>query len=258
MSSIDRGYGINRAVVETEGTPLVATTATTVATVANTLVAGQRVAVTALGGSSLALLTTYYVIATGLDATKFSVATTPGGAAVSMGTGTGVTFAPVLETALEWPNKVAVKPDTKEITWEGGNAIEKMPMIVGMSADLDLDCLPVSAHRTIFGKATMTALPGGFTSGTGFGGGNDKSGVACGFYTEGNAIKTVSGVKTTVVQRRWYPSCIISLRQLGAQGTAAKDDVIGYTITASRATTDILGCPIANVASDGDFIIYMD
>jgi hypothetical protein len=253
-----RGYGLKRAVVEILGAPLTASTATTVATVANTLVAGQRVSVTAVGGSDLSLLTTYYVIATGLDATKFSVSTTYGGTAATMGTGTGVVFQPLDEIELHWPNKATVSADNTDLQWEGGDAIEKLTQMLGLSVEIDLDCMPISAHRSIFSKTEMTALPGGYTSGTGIGGGDDVGGVACGFYLEGNAIKTVGGVKTTVTRRRWVPSGVITLRTLGELGTGAKAGATGYTITASRTTVDMLGVTIANTSTGGDFIIDMD
>jgi hypothetical protein len=253
----NRGFGLTRAVVEIVGTPVVTATATSVVTAsAHGQTNGTRGTLTNISGlTGVSLATLYYVV--GATANTFGLSATFGGTAIAMGTGTP-TFNPITEVELAWPNKIGAKVDNKELTWEGGDAIEKANQMLGLSFDLDLDCVPTSAHRLIFDKAAMTSLPGGFSDGTGIGGGNDTSGVSCGFFTEGNTMKAAdNGTVTTVTRRRWVPNAKISLSSPGDQSTGGKDGQWKYTITASRAKADILGVAIPNVASNGDFIIDM-
>ncbi len=253
----NRGFGLTRAVVELAGTPVVTATATSVVTAtAHGQTDGKRGTLTNISGlTGVALDTLYYVV--GSTANTFGLSATHGGTAIAMGTGTP-SFHPIDEIELSWPNKISAKVDSKELTWEGGDAIEKASQMLGISFDIDLDCVAVSAHRRIFGKATLTALPGGFLDGIGIGGGNDVSGVSCGFFYEGNTIKTLdSGVNTTVTRRRWVPSARIALSAPGESSTGGKDGQSKYVVTALRAKADVLGVAIPNVSSNGEFFIDM-
>jgi hypothetical protein len=257
MATTDQPYTLTRVAVETPAAAIAAVTATdTFTAAAHGLANGARVMLTSLGSmTNVALLTGYYVVTSA--AGTFKIAATRGGTAIVVGVGAPSVWA-ITETDLQWPNKVAIKGENKDITWEGGNMILKRTQILGYSLDIDLDCVPISAHRVIFNKAAMTVLPGGYTSGTGIGGGLDASGVSCGVFTEGYEIKNINGVPTTIPYRQWYPVGTLAIRQAGGQQTGGKDDMWGYTFTALKTTVDILGVTIPNVAADGDFFIKMN
>lgn len=252
----ERPYGLTRAVVEIAADALAATTATDTFTVSGTAPAnGSRFSLTSIGGlTGVALNTTYYVV--NASGATFKAAATHGGTPITVGTGAPSVHL-ITEVELQWPNKIAPNIENNELKWEGGDGVEKLPMLLGMSLNIDLDCVPTSAHQVIFDKSTVTNVPGGFTNGVGFGGGADKSGAACGFYIEGYEVKDQDGVRSTTPRRRWFPVGTLTLRQPGGQSTGGKDDVWGYTFTAKRTTTDILGSALSGVSSDGEFFVNL-
>lgn len=249
------GYEFTKAVAQKAAAiPSTATATDTFTSTAHGLVAGQAVVLTSIGSmTNVVAGGTYYVISPA--ANTFKIAATVGGSAITVGTGTPTVTA-ITEVELEWPNQISPSPETKTYQWEGGGAVEKLEALVGMTLDLSLDCIPYSAHRTIFSKSQIaTTQPGGITNGTGFGGGNDRAGVSIGLRLEGNANKDVSGVRTTVKFAYWLPVGTLTLKSPPALQSGAKFERLGYGFSAVKTLVNIAGGTIPNISSDGEFFI---
>jgi hypothetical protein len=160
----------------------------------------------------------------------------------------------IVETLFYMPNKASASPETDSITWEGGNQKIKLDSLAGVTVQLDLDAVPTSGHKDVFGKTAITgALPGGMTSAQGYGGGKDKGGVSCGLRLETDAIKVVNGVDSSVTFARWFPMGTLTLRGAGDVQTGAKMGLTSYSFAASRTKVDVLGDEIVGASADGEF-----
>jgi hypothetical protein len=253
-----RPDGFARCIVQTLGAPIQGDSATDTFTAdaAHGLAVGDTVAATALGGGTgLALLTRYFVVNVA-DATHLKVSATRGGAAIALGTTTDMSLVPLIETRLYLANKASADASTAEKKWEGDDSEIIKKSITGMSVQIDVDAVNASADALIFGKTAITgALPGGITSGTGFGGGNHRRGVSAGVRLEASAVKVTDGVESNVTWCRWYPQGTLNPMKPGELGTSAKLGVTSYSYTPVRVTKDLLGVAIAGVSTDGEFYV---
>jgi hypothetical protein len=251
-----RPSGFRRAVIQTLGTAIAGSSATDTFTAAadHGLAVGDTVAFTAIGGASgIALLTRYFVVNVA-DSTHLKISATKAGSPITIGTGSAQSLVPLTETQFHLAQKAGVSSETDSITWEGDNLKIKQEGLAGLTLQLDLDAVPTSAHRTVFGKGTITGtLAGGLTSALGFGGGNDKGGVSVGVRLETDAIKVVNGVESSVVFGRYFPMGTLTLRGAGDVQTGAKMGLTSYSFAASRTAVDLLGVAIAGASSDGEF-----
>lgn len=160
----------------------------------------------------------------------------------------------IVETEFALPQKASMDAQNTEITWEGGDQKITQRQLDGMTVQLDLDAVSTGAHEAIFDKDPITGtIPGGMTNVRGYGGGNDKRGVACGLRLEGPAIKNVDGVLTSVTFARWFPQGTLTLLKPGEFQTSAKLGLTSYSFTPIRTAVDILGDEIAGAPDDGDF-----
>ena len=253
-----RPDGFARAIVQTLGAAITGDSATDTFTAdaAHGLAVGDCVAVTALGGGTgLALLTRYFVVAAA-DATHLKLSATKGGAPITIGTTTDMTLLPLIETRLYLANKASADASVAEKKWEGDDSEIVKKSIMGMTVQLDADAVNSSADAVIFAKTAITGgLPGGITSGTGFGGGNHRRGVSAGVRLEASAVKVTDGVESNVNWARWYPQGTITPLKPGEIATSAKLGVTSYSYTPVRSTKDLLGIAITGVATDGEFYI---
>lgn len=247
-------YEFTRAVVQ-KAVEITGDTATTTFTAdaAHDLAVGDVVAFTDLGGGSAALATRYFVL-TVPTSTTFTVAATPGGSAVTLGTGTDAVVNAIQEIEIAWPNQAQTQGENTQYTWEGGGNRKQITLLRDLSVTFASAAIPASAHREIFEKTTITgSLPGGMTNVYGYGGGNDKGGVSIGLRLEGYAIKSTAGVESTVDYARWYPQGTLTFTTPATQQTGQASGTTGYTFAASRSTTDIAGGAIAGAPAGGEF-----
>jgi hypothetical protein len=187
-------------------------------------------------------MATYYL---GYEFTKATVQTSDG----------KVTPA-IVNTELQFPNKITPATETKTYQWEGGGTVEKLESLAGITYELSLDCVPASAHAAIFGKTEITAgLPASVVDAYGYGGGSDRSGVACGLLLEGNAIKDVDGARSVVTFVLWLPSGTLTLKTPPGMQSGNKFELLGYSFSATRTTTNIIGTTLTGGSADGDFFI---
>ncbi len=256
------GYELTSAIAELAGDPITATTATDTFTAAgHGLTVGQVVALTVITGlSGVSLATRYFVV--NATTNTFKIAATAGGSAISVGTGTGIVVLPMVEVRLSKANKFAPQQEEKTYTWESDSEVGKLTALVGVTYNLDHDCVPVSAQKAIFKKGTITgSLPGGLIASTAvaFGGGTEKQGAAIGVRTSGYARKYVDGsLVGTVKATLWLPTCTITTRARPGLTSGSTWDKVGYSIAASKTKADILGATIAGFASDGEFGLFAE
>jgi hypothetical protein len=251
-----RPDGFARAIIQTLGAAITGDSATDTFTAdaPHDLAVGDCVIATALGGGTgLALLTRYFVVASA-DATHLKLSATKGGSPITIGTTTDMILLPLTETSFAMPNKASADASVAEKKWEGGDMEIIKKSITGMSVQLDFDAVNSSNDALVFGKAAITGgLPGGITSAHGFGGGGHARGVSCGVRLEDVAIKVTDGVESNVGWCRWYPQGTITPLKPGEFGTSAKLGVTSYNFVPVRATKDLLGIAITGAPTDGDF-----
>lgn len=188
-------------------------------------------------------MATYYLA---YELTKVTVQTSSGG-----GTPT------IVSTLLEKPQGVTPSIDSKTYEWEGGATLEKIESLASVAYEIDLACIPASAHAAIFTKTAVTgaALPAGMTAAYGYGGGKDASGVPAGLVLEGFATKDVDGARSTVTLMIWLPKGTLSLRQPPGLTSGDVAEPVGYLFNATKTTTNIIGTALTGVSSDGEFYI---
>jgi hypothetical protein len=252
------GYEFTKAVVQTLGNPIQGDSATTLFTAdaAHGRAVGDIIYVTALGGGSGAGLLTRYFVKTVPSPTTMTLSTTPGGSALALGTTTDMVIVPIIETRLYKAASIKPATENKTYTWEGDGEVEKLESLVGVSYDFSPDCVPTTAHAAIFGKTALTGdFPGGLTNAYGYGGGNDRSGVACGLRLEGNAIKDVDGVRSTVTFAMWLPVGTLNLKTPPGLQTGNKFEQMAYSFAAKKTKTDLGGAPLTGASTDGEFFI---
>jgi hypothetical protein len=187
-------------------------------------------------------MATFYL---GYEFVKATVQTSSGGGSPT-----------VVATVLQFPNKIAPSTENKTYQWEGGGKVEKLESLVGISYDLSLDCIPQSAHATIFSKTAVTGgLPSGVSAAYGYGGGNDARGVAAGLLLEGNAIKDVDGARSTVKFVLWLPVGTLTLKTPPGMTSGNKFELLGYNFAATKTTTNIIGATLTGASTDGEFFV---
>jgi hypothetical protein len=247
-------YEFVRAIVQ-KAVAIIGDTATDTFTAdaAHGLAVGDVVAFTDLGGNSAALASRYFVESVP-SSTTFKLATSPGGAAATLGTGTDAAVLAIQEIEIAWPNQAQTQGENTQYTWEGGGNRKQITLLRDLNVTFASAAIPASAHAEIFDKPTITGdLPGGMTNVRGYGGGNDKGGVSVGLRLEGYAIKSTAGVESTVDFARWYPQGTLTFTTPATQQTGQAAGTTGYTFSASRSIADIAGGAIGGAPTGGEF-----
>jgi hypothetical protein len=162
----------------------------------------------------------------------------------------------IAETEFPWPN--ALKPASEQQTyeWSGGGQKKKISLLIAQNWTLDLDAIPLAAHKTIFGKTEITdagVADAYFDISTlvGFGGGNDAGGVTRGLRATANALG--GATEEAVEINLWAPICTVTLS--AAMGLSAGNiaDKTQYSFSATKTTVDVTGATITGASSDGEF-----
>jgi hypothetical protein len=248
------GFNLTTAKIQTAGDVIAATTATDTFTAnGHGLIAGQAVTLTSLGSmTNVALNTTYYVVSPATN--TFKIAASVGGSAITVGTGSP-NVTPLVETNVEYPEKIELKAKDEDITFKGGGQERSVYVTTALTAELAPDCLNVAAAGAVFGKdAVVTGLPDGLTSLVWFGELSDTTGVAAGLWGEGSAIKrTTSGVESRVDIRVWLPLGTLTLNGGPTLETAKKAGQHTWRLGATRTTKNVIGGELPGVASGGAF-----
>lgn len=258
MATYYNGYELTRAVIQLAGSVQAATSATdTITDTAHGLAVGDMVVITTIGGASGVALATRYFVVNVPTADTFKISATAGGSAISLGTATP-SYKAMTEVALAYPNQIEPSAERDTYEWRGGGVKKKLEALVGTTLAISLDCIPLSAHQTIFSKTALGALPSMAAGGVGIGGGADTQGVSCGIRIEGNAIKNVDGAETTVEVGVWYPVGTLTLSAAPGQQSGQIFGKSQYSFSATKTATDILGGTIASVSSDGEFFIVAE
>ncbi len=252
---IYHGFNFIAAKIQTAGSAIAATTATDTFTAnAHGLTAGTPVTLTSLGSmTNVALNTTYYVVSPATN--TFKIAVSVGGSAITVGTGSP-NVTPVVETSVQFPEKLDLKPDDETITWQGGGQKRSVYITTGLTAELAPDCLNLAAASVVFSKSVATSnLPGGATSMLWFGENSDTTGVAAGLWAEGSAIKKDL---TTLIETRvdigvWLPLGTLTLGGGPNLETAKKAGQQVWRLGANRTSSNVIGGALPGVAAGGAF-----
>lgn len=249
-------YEFIRAIVQLATAALTATSATNTLTTStdHELAVGDTVVFSNVNGLvTIAVSTRYFVVAVG-SATTLQISATPGGSPIAVGTGSGLIFRGMREISIAWPNQGSTESQNTDYTWEGGGDRKTLSLLRELRLNFSSAAIPAGAHAEIFGKTAITgSLPGGMTNVKGYGGGNDKGGVSCGIRLEGYAIKNDNGVETTVDYARWFPSGQLTFTNPATQQTGQAAGTTGYSFSATRTATDLIGGAIAGASTGGEF-----
>lgn len=240
-------YEFTKCIIQKPVT-VVCTTATSVFTSnAHGLANGDALALTEITGlSGVALATTYFVV--GAAENTFGISATIGGSAIAVGTGAPTVLA-LKEYSFPWPNTSSFSPENKEYTWEGGAETRKNTLLSGLVITFESAAVPSAVHAALFEKPAVTvAVPGGMTNLTGYGGGDDVAGIACGLRLEGFATRFALGIETRVDYAQWFPSGTLTLTGPGALQTGQASGTTSYSFTVSRTTTTAVGGLISSEA----------
>lgn len=241
------GYEFEKAFIQTTGT-LAATTATdTFTSNGHGLANGTPVVLTDITGlTNVALATTYFVVSTATN--TFKIATTVGGTAIVVGTGTPtVTY--IEEVSFPWPNNAAITTENQSYTWEGGATTKSIELLRDLTVSFESAAVPASVHQDLFNKPTVTGdQPGGMTALVGYGGGDDVAGISAGLRLEGFAIKSTNGLESRVKFARWLPQGILTLSSPGSIQTGQVFGNTVYSFSASRTAVNIAGGTISSQA----------
>lgn len=255
-----KSYEIVHAYVQVAGDAITGTGAATnkVSASSHGLTEGQLVVVTAVTTFSVITVGTRYFVKR-TDANNFQFASTVGGSALAIGDSGSVTVVPLITYELDWANKITPTADRATYTWQGSSQKKEIESLIGIKLAIDLDCIPAEAHQTIFDKSAITgALPNGMTtsSALAIGGGNDRSGRACGLLLVGNALK--SAAEAVVNFSLWYPNGTLTLTAPPGLQTGSVGDKLQYQFAASKTAVDVAGGTISGMATDGDFFILAE
>jgi len=165
----------------------------------------------------------------------------------------------VTDVALEFTNKVDLKPDDATITFEGDGQTKKVFITTGLTVECSPDSLNVAAMASLFSKSTVTTgLPASYTSGVWFGEATQTAGKTAGFWVEANAIKVLSGVESQVTIRIWVPLGTLTLGNAPGVETSKKADKVMLRLSASRATKDVAGNALPSVPTGGAYYIVLE
>jgi hypothetical protein len=162
----------------------------------------------------------------------------------------------ITEQEFKWPNKLTPSSEQQTYEWQGGGAKKKISVLIAQNWTLDLDAIPLAAHKTIFGKSEITdagAADAYFDISTlvGFGGGSDAAGVTRGLRAVANAL--AGDNETVVTMNLWAPVCTITLSAAGGLSSGNIGDKTQYSISATKTLVDVTGASIAGASSDGEF-----
>lgn len=162
----------------------------------------------------------------------------------------------IAETEFPWPNALKPATETQDYTWQGGGSRKKVTSLIAVNYTLDLDALPLSAHKTVFAKSEITDAGVAdsyfdISTLTGFGGGNDVSGVTRGVRATANAYAGDTDVAVEITL--WIPVATITLAQIAGFSSGNIADKTQYNISATKTAVDITGAAIAGASSGGEF-----
>lgn len=162
----------------------------------------------------------------------------------------------IAETEFPWPNALKPSSETVEYVWQGGGSRKKVSVLIAQNWTLDLDAIPLAAHKSLFGKSEITD-PGvadsyfDVSTMVGFGGGNDVSGVTRGMRAVANALAGDSETALEVVL--WAPICTVTLSAVAGLSSGNVADKTQYSISATKTAVDITGATITGASSGGEF-----
>lgn len=162
----------------------------------------------------------------------------------------------IVETELEWPNKLTPASETQTYEWQGGGSKKKITLLIAQNWTLDLDAVNNSQHASLFTKAEVTdagAADAYFDVSTlvGYGGGNDASGITVGLRAVANSL--MGDTETVQELNLWAPVCTMTLAAAMGLTSGNIADKMQYSFSATKTTVDITGATITGAASDGDF-----
>lgn len=207
---------------------------------------GDKVAFTAIASTTgISTAAYYYVVSAATD--TFKVAATAGGSAIALTTnGTGA-VRKLVEVDLAFPNKINPSAERKTVSYEGGDQVVKRAKTLGLSFQLDADCLPIGAHAAIFGLDEVSDdLPDGYTAAVPMLTSVERSGVSAGFWGEGDATRyAADGSQSEVTVRQWFPLGTLTAVSSPAQTTGDKPGAFGYEFQSTmEPTADVNGIPL--------------
>lgn len=221
--------------------------------------AGDLVALTSISGmTNVALNTTYVVLAAGLTTNVFKIAATPGGTAITVGTGSpNVIHMKVID--ILYANEMKVELEEAEKEWKGDGQSRKSKTITGHTVTLSPDALTIEAQVALFNKTPVTSnLPDGNASWTYFGGETEQAGRACGLYGRCYAIKVENGIESNVIGRFWYPRGTIYMGGMPGLTTGEVAEKQEYTFAAVKTTQNVIGGALPGVSANGDFWVFVE
>lgn len=249
------GFNFTTGKIQTAAALLAATTATDTFTAnAHGLANGTPVTLLSIGSmTNVAVGTTYYVVSSSTN--TFKIAASVGGSAITVGTGAPNVIA-MVETSIQFPEKLELKGDEETITFNGGGNKRNVYMTSALTAEMAPDCLNIAAASVVFSKnVATTSLPGGATAMVWFGEKNDTVGVPAGLWAEGSAIKKdlATGLESRVDVGVWVPLGTLTLGGGPSLETVKKAGQQLWRLGANRTTTSVIGGALPGVDSGGAF-----
>lgn len=161
----------------------------------------------------------------------------------------------ITETEFPWPNALKPSQQTETFTWRGGGARKDVTVLSAVNFTLDLDAIPLAAHKTVFGKSEITAAdvtPADISTLVGFGGGNDRGGVTRGIRAVAHAY--AGDTETAVDMLIWIPVATITVSALPGLNAGGVSDKFQYNISCTKTAVDITGGAITGASSDGEYL----
>jgi hypothetical protein len=247
-------YDFHEAYLGVAGTAIAGTGAATnkLTATAHGLLNGQIVSVASIVTlANLAVNTQYYVVNKTADDLQLSA--TPGGSAIAIGNSGTCNILWTKRYRLYFPNKITPNVDKNTYEWKGGGRSVKLEQLAAMVLNLDTASVPEYVRSNIFSKASLTWSDAGLTATnvTGWGGGNEKSGVSTELHLKCYAKKIVSGSEIGIVTR-FYNYPVGTLTPVAPRGP--ESGAVGaqpqFSFSATPGAADINGATIASMASD--------
>lgn len=159
------------------------------------------------------------------------------------------------EVAFPWPNALKPSQQTETFSWRGGGSRKDVTVLAAVNYTLDLDAIPLAAHKTLMGGSEITAadgFSGDISTIVAFGGGNDVGGVTRGMRALAHAYAGDTEIAVDVIL--WMPIVTITVSALPGLNAGAVADKFQYNISCVKTAVDITGDTITGAPSGGAYL----
>jgi hypothetical protein len=156
------------------------------------------------------------------------------------------------EVAITFASGFEGETDTITLEFQGDAQTERVYIANGIEFTLTVDKLDQTFYSTVWSKSVVTTgLDTAFASLQYFGDDTETQGISCGLRVEGNAIKDVDGVRSTVQVSVWVPSATMFITSPPSLTVREKASQAQLRISANRTAVDISGVALPSVPTGG-------